>query len=219
MTHRSNGRQGTARGETSVGSGLDVTAPWRTYRYAVVDVEGNGQRPPDLVELAAVPIEAGAIGTPNAWLVRPHRPITPMARRFHKISDDDVADKPNVAEVAAEMRAAVDGAVLVAHNAHVDLDVIGRELDHAPAFTIDTLKLARRFLPGEPSYKLGALVDRLNLAGAESGRPDMTAHRAAYDALMCARLLLVLADTTPNLTLSDLLGTPPSDAPDAPSLF
>jgi exodeoxyribonuclease X len=216
MTHHPNSSSATAEQE---GRTLDVRAPWRTHRFVVVDVEGNGQRPPDLVELAAVPIEAGRIGDPRAWLVRPHRPISAMSRRFHKISDADVADKPSVSQVAHEMCAELAGAVLVAHNAPVDLGVIGRELGHTPAQVIDTLKLARRFLPGESSYKLGALVERLDLEGQAGGPPGMTAHRAAYDALMCARLLVVLADAAPNLTLFDLLDKPPGDGSDAPSLF
>ncbi|POM27165.1 Exodeoxyribonuclease 10 [Actinomadura rubteroloni] len=156
------------------------------------------------------------------WLVRPPRPITALARRFHRIGDADAAGEPSVGEVAHEMRAALAGAVLVAHNAHVDISVIGRELGYAPAFTIDTLKLARRFLPGEKSYRLGALVERLDLAGRDAGRPDMRAHRAAYDALMCARLLRALAATAANPSLRDLLADPPPIRPedtDAPPLF
>jgi len=34
---------------------------WMSLDYAVVDVEGNGQQPPDLVELAVVPIRSGVI--------------------------------------------------------------------------------------------------------------------------------------------------------------
>lgn len=90
---------------------MDVTASWRRYRYAVVDVEGNGQRPPDRVELAAVPVEGGACG-PRAWLVGPHRPSTSMARRFPKISDADVADKSSVAEMVTEMRGVLADAVI-----------------------------------------------------------------------------------------------------------
>jgi hypothetical protein len=54
---------------------------WDQQRYLVVDVEGNGARPPDLVELAAVPIIGGVTGEPTSWLVRPSRLITPQARR------------------------------------------------------------------------------------------------------------------------------------------
>ncbi|MDP9843148.1 hypothetical protein [Streptosporangium lutulentum] len=60
----------------------------------MVDVEGNGQQPPDLVEISIVAIESGTIGRPRNWLIRPPRPITAMARRFHKITDDQVAGAP-----------------------------------------------------------------------------------------------------------------------------
>jgi exodeoxyribonuclease X len=212
----------TSSNSTNPGEGMDLTASWMTYRYVVVDVEGNGQRPPDLVELAAVPISDGKIGEPRTWLVRPPRSITAMARRFHKISDADVAAQPPVAEVAHEMHAALAGAVFVAHNAHVDLAVVGRELDYSPAYVVDTLKLARRLAPGQASYKLGALVELFDLASHDGGLPGMAAHRADYDALMCARLLATLADTAPNQTLSDLLDGPPQTPPedsDAPALF
>lgn len=212
----------TSSANAGGGEGMDLTAPWTTYRYVVVDVEGNGQRPPDLVELAVVPISDGKIGEPRTWLVRPPRSITPMARRFHKISDADVAGRRPVAEVAHEMHTALAGAVFVAHNAHVDLAVVGRELDYAPACVVDTLKLARRLVPGQASYKLGALVEHFDLAGQDGGLPGMAAHRAGYDALMCARLLAALAGAAPNLTLSDLLDGPPKTPPedsDAPALF
>jgi exodeoxyribonuclease X len=42
-------------------TGRNVT-DWTSLNYVVVDVEGNGQQPPDLVELAAVPIVGGVIG-------------------------------------------------------------------------------------------------------------------------------------------------------------
>ncbi len=48
---------------------------WTSLDYAVIDVEGNGQQPPDLVELAVVPIRSGVIGEPVSWLVRPGGPI------------------------------------------------------------------------------------------------------------------------------------------------
>jgi DNA polymerase III epsilon subunit family exonuclease len=184
---------------------------WTAFDYAVVDVEGNGQRPPDLVEIAIVAIKGGLIGRPKSWLVRPPRPITPMARRLHKITDDQVVDAPAVADIEAELLQSLSDKVFVAHNAHVDLGVLGvlgRELPaFQPARVVDTLKLARRLLPGRDSYTLGALVDAFGLA---RGLPvDLVPHRATYDALVCARLLAHLA-TPPGherLTLAELLDT------------
>ena len=59
---------------------------WTSLRYAVVDVEGNGHQPPDLVELAVVPIVHGTIGEPRSWLVRPNQPIKAVATRIHGIT-------------------------------------------------------------------------------------------------------------------------------------
>ncbi|MFI5695409.1 exonuclease domain-containing protein [Kribbella sp. NPDC051586] len=184
------------------------TELWTAFDYAVVDVEGNGQRPPDLVEISIVAIKGGLVGQPQSWLVRPPRPITPMARRFHKITDDQLADAPAVAGIEAELHRALSEKVFVAHNASVDLGVLGRELPgFRPARVVDTLKLARRLLPGRDSYTLGALVDAFGLA---RGLPsDLVPHRATYDALACARLLSHLA-TSPGhepLTLAELLDT------------
>ncbi len=189
--------------------------PWTSARLVVADVEGNGRRPPRLVETAVVPIVAGSIGEPVTWLIRPPEPITWQASQIHRITNADVAELPGIDAVAADIRAHLDGAVVVAHNAHIDLDVLTRELPGwQPVGVVDTLKLARVRLPGRPSYKLGALVDAFDL-----GR-DLPAglrpHRAAYDALVTARLFVHLAtdsDRTP-LALGDLTGTRTAPQPD-----
>ena len=80
------------------------TDPWTAFDYAVVDVEGNGQRPPDLVEISIVAIKGGSVGQPRSWLVRPPRPITPMARLCHRITDAQIIDAPALADIGAELR-------------------------------------------------------------------------------------------------------------------
>jgi exodeoxyribonuclease X len=184
----------------------EPTTPWTVLDYAVVDVEGNGQQPPDLVEISIVAIENGTIGPAKSWLVRPPRPITAMARRFHRITDNNVADAPTVAEIEPDLRAALDGMVFVAHNASVDLSVVSRELHgFQPTHVLDTLKLTRRLLPDLDSYKLVALVDAFDLA---AGLPrELLPHRATYDAIVCARLLAHIATPAGRepLTVAELL--------------
>src|SRR5262245_25297309 len=174
---------------------------WSQRHYVVLDVEGNGHQPPDLVELAVVPIADGTIGEPTTWLVRPDEPITAIARRIHGISNEMVAAAPTFQHLAAEIRARLDNAVLVAHNAAIDLAVLKRKLPgFAPPDVLDTLQLSRRLLPGQPSHRLGALVTALRLGNdLPSGlRP----HRAAYDALVTARLFVHLASSTAAAPLS-----------------
>jgi exodeoxyribonuclease X len=165
---------------------------WASKRYVVVDVEGNGQRPPDIVEVAAVPIVDGVIGEPVSWLVRPPRPVTQMTVRIHGLTNPELAAAPPFADIEKELRLALEADVLVAHNAHGDVAVLRRHLGEwdCPE-VVDTLRLARRLLPRQPSYKLGALVDVLSL---DDGLPEgLVPHRATYDALVAARLFVRLA--------------------------
>jgi exodeoxyribonuclease X len=204
-----------------MGGRESIMTDWTSLNYAVVDVEGNGQQPPDLVELAVVPIVGGEIGEPTSWLVKSKRPIKYFATRIHDITTADVAEAPSFEAIADEVRATLDVPALIAQNAHVDIGVLKRYLPQwGVPQVFDTLKLAKRLLPNQSGYRLGMLVKSLNLA---EGLPDdLTPHRAAYDALVTARLFVHLVTHSENrpLTLEALCG----DAPDrngheASSLF
>lgn len=194
---------------------------WTSRSYVVVDIEGNGQQPPDLVELAIVPIVGGAIGEPASWLVRPDQPITPFVRRIHGISNEQVAEAPKFEDIEAEVWELLDGQDFVAHNAPVDLGVLRRKLPGwEPANVFDTVRLARRLRPEQPSYRLGALVDAFLLA--DDLAPGLMPHRATYDAIVTARLFVELITQTYSepLSLEELRGQPPEGGDDdAPFLF
>ena len=194
---------------------------WTTLSYAVVDVEGNGHHPPDLVELAVVPIVGGVIGEPMDWLVKPEQPITSMARRIHGITNEEVDGADTFADVQHYVREALKVDAIVAHNAHVDVGVLQRKLgDWQCPEVFDTLKLARRLRPGLDSYKLGSLVVAFSLDSDLSA--EMQPHRADYDALVTARLFVKLVTQTypEPVPLAALRGTPPAGGDDeAPALF
>jgi exodeoxyribonuclease X len=194
---------------------------WTSLTYVVVDVEGNGQQPPELVEVAVVPIRFGIVGEPMVWLVKPEHPIKHIATTFHGLTTQDVTDCPPLVDILAEVLAALDAPALVAHNAHVDIGVLSRHLDgwQVPE-VFDTLKLARRLVPGLPGYKLGDLVERFKLAEGLHG--ELKPHRATYDALVTARLFVTLAGLVGSL--EELRGQPPKSDDkaadeDAPTLF
>lgn len=94
--------------------------------------------------------------------------------------------------MADEVREALDVDALVAHNAQLDVGVLQRHLDDWERPEIfDTLKLAKRLLPGRSSYRLGALVADLDLA--EDLPCALKPHRAGYDVMVAARLFVRLA--------------------------
>lgn len=196
-------------------------ADWTSLHYVVVDVEGNGQQPPDLVELATVPIVGGIIGEPSSWLVHPDTPITHFARRIHGITNEAVADAPAFIDIKDEILQALTGGGLIAHNAHVDVGVLQRKLgDWKCPEVFDTLKLARRLIPDAGSYKLGALVEAFTLAEGLPG--GLTPHRATYDALVTAGLFVRLATLPdmPPLSLEELRNKTSGGGEDeTPALF
>lgn len=212
--------QDTAGGDSGAGStpagwsdldaaGLWLGRAWTDVPWVVVDVEGNGQRPPDLVEAACLPIDGGVPGRVQSWLVRPRRPITGPVRRIHGIRNADVATAPTTAEVAEQILGQLAGRVVIGHHVHVDLAVLGRELGdwRAPA-VLDTLRLAKAVWPGRPAYSLDNLTSTIphrqllapsmtGTAPASSDLPPTSPgrHRAGYDVILTAGLFLALAQT------------------------
>ncbi|WP_343642001.1 3'-5' exonuclease [Roseateles sp.] len=163
---------------------------WTLCDFAVVDVEGNGQAPQEIIEIAVVLIRRGKIEEHSReWLVLPKSPVTAQATRIHGISNADLAGKPGFSEVGEEIMCVLGGRAIVGHNVSVDVRLLQEGLPkwHSP-LSLDTLKLARNAIPGHRSYSLGSLVDDLGLEGASA-----KLHRAAADALVTAELFLHIA--------------------------
>ncbi|MFB6518718.1 exonuclease domain-containing protein [Streptomyces sp. NPDC056401] len=178
-------------------------------RFLVVDVEGNGATPPDLVEIAAIPVQAGlpVPAEAKSTLIRPPVSISYMATRVHGITNRDVESSPRWPDIADAIRADLDGAWIAAHNASVEYRVLTRHLPGwEPAGVIDTLRLSRATLPGLSGYGLDALIDHtgLNLAAVPGQR-----HRAGFDAHATALLLLNLAAHYPTWEALAKAAVPP----------
>ncbi|MEU0693607.1 3'-5' exonuclease [Streptomyces niveus] len=159
----------------------------------VVDVEGNGANPPDLVEVAALPVREGRPDTSvaGAWLTKPRHPVTPFAARVHGLTNERLESEPGWEEIADQVHTLMGTSWICAHNAHVDHRVLSAHLPTwRPAGVLDTLRLAKATRPGLPKYTLDALIEHL--------RPDLSAapahrHRATFDAYATAQLLIAMA--------------------------
>ena len=162
---------------------------WHQCPYVVIDVEGNGQVPHDLIEIATVQIIDRQVQPAKSWGVRPPRPITNRAVAIHGITNEMAAAYQPWSVSSAEILAEMEGRVVVGHNVGVDARVIVHtQPDWQPLALIDTLALAKHVLSGRNEYSLRALVSDL--------LPDITGwtqHRAAGDALVTAHLFIWLA--------------------------
>lgn len=165
---------------------IDTDFQWPSEPIVIVDVEGNGHNPPDLVEIAIAPFPLVKGERPLSWLIKPPNRITWKAKLVHGIANSKVESSPSWEEIRVDVEQHLQGKWFVAHNASVDYGVMKRHLpDWVPIGVIDTLKLARRVYPEAKSHSLLALLTMTGIQDQISG--DL--HRAGEDARVTALLL------------------------------
>lgn len=164
----------------------DTEFVWPSEQIIIVDVEGNGHTPPDLVELAISSFPVVQSVPPLSWLIKPPNRIKWQAKQVHGIGNSDVENCPDWDEIKVEVEEKLQGKWFVAHNASVDYSVVKRHLpDWVPVGVIDTLKLARHVYPNATSHSLSALLTTTGLRNQVVGE----LHRAGEDARVTALLL------------------------------
>lgn len=164
-------------------------------KYAVLDVETTGLSAgtDKIIEIAVVLYENGDEVNELDTLVNPGVEIPQRITQLTGISDADVADAPNLAEVMLAVKEMIDGIPVVAHNAGFDMKFLAAAFDEldmkADIEYIDTLAMARKAYPGMPNHKLDTLIKELNLLD----HPQT--HRALDDVLATRKLYLACKAT------------------------
>ena len=151
---------------------------------AVLDFETTGLRvgkDDRIVEIGVVRMDPERGGrwseTRFETLVNPQRAIPGRVVKIHGITDSMVRTAPRFAEVAPELLALLEGAVIVGHNATFDLAFLMRECRRDGVATpelgpvIDTLQVSRHVF-GFYRCNLVSLAERMGIA-----------HRRAHTAL------------------------------------
>lgn len=137
-------------------------------------------------------IEDGKIVERRSWLVKP-RPFAFewYTTKTHGIKKEHVEDKPEFDVIWHEAEGILRDAVLIAHNASFDMDVLRKVL---ASFSIPspqnqfycTLQMARLVWPELPKHDLGAVAKHLGIVF----RP----HDAEEDAVACAQVYLKVCE-------------------------
>lgn len=192
--------------------------PAAAVLMAVIDLELTGLdiERDRVCEVAIVRARGDLVERVVHSLVRPPVPMTEEARRLTGLDDELLATAPSFVDLIDEIAAALDGAVLVAHNVDTDLAFLhaefaaaGRTL--APPTTLDTLWMARRLFAFNRNT-LYAVAERLGVGIAER-------HRALADARLTLELyrrIVGIVDPTGAITvgeLDDLIGALAPDSP------
>jgi DNA polymerase-3 subunit epsilon len=160
-------------------------------RQIVLDTETTGLNP----RTGDRVIEIGCVELVNRTLtgnnfhryINPERESDEAALAVHGLTTEFLSDKPKFHEIAEELRAYINGAEVIIHNAPFDLGFLNAEFQRLglPSFVshcsgvIDTLVNAKEMHPGKRN-SLDALCDRYGVSNA---------HRKLHGALLDSELL------------------------------
>jgi len=154
---------------------------------AVVDLETTGLASDpgaEILEFGALLVDPDAprVVTLSA-LLRPGGPLPRAVKRLTGLDDEDVRDAPLLGELVPIFRSALDGRILVAHNAEFERSFLSKFVAPglAKASFLDTLDLLALTHPDAPDLRLESFT-RILLGSEEH-------HRALDDALDTARVV------------------------------
>lgn len=177
-------------------------------RFAFIDLETTGLSPwfgDRICEVGIVLTEGKRIKQTFGWLVNPGRPLSPAAAGANGLSERELIGAPAFVEIMDELDSALQGSVIVCHNAKFDLGFLdsesrrlGRQIQ-IPNL-IDTLLLARQHFQ-LPSYSLTALAAAFHI-------PLVDGRGAQADALSTRNVFFGLMDALKELNkpLDDYIG-------------
>lgn len=159
--------------------------------FAIIDIEttGNNYKYGQITEIAIYQHDGIQITGSFSSLVKPETDIPLFITRLTGITNEMVQNAPRFFEIAAKVVEMTAGRTFVAHNVTFDYRFIREEFSRLGydyhRKTLCTVKLARKLIPGYPSYSLGNIC-------RERGIEINGRHRAAGDALATVKLFEIL---------------------------
>jgi len=161
--------------------------------YCIVDTETTGLDPAAdrIVEVAALRVDtrsASMLGDHYTTLVNPRIPIPATASAIHHLTDEDVADAPQLEDAMDDFDEFVGDSLLVAHNAAFDSAFLGYLSDRP---WLCTKRLAQHLYPDAPAFNNQVLRYHLGL-GKVRELQGLVPHRALADVVVTGNVLICL---------------------------
>jgi DNA polymerase-3 subunit epsilon len=169
-------------------------------KYAIIDIETTGLSPKNekITEIAVFIHDGTQIVDEYATLLNPEKKIPYRITQLTGITNQMVEPAPKFYEVAKKIVEITGDAVFVGHNVRFDYGFLREEFlrlgYNYERETIDTVKLSRKLIPGQPSYSLGRLCRNL-------GIDNHSRHRAEGDALATTKLFELLLSLDDDLSV------------------
>lgn len=136
-------------------------------KAVVLDLETTGLNPrtDKIIEIGALLVEDGEILDTFSTFVSPGRKLLPQTTEITGITDEMLEHAPVFADIAEKLLAFLGEHVLLGHSIISDYAFLKKALvnEQPKGFAferngLDTLKIARRFLPAEQKKALSALT-------------------------------------------------------------
>lgn len=149
--------------------------------YAIIDVETTGFSPKTdkITEIAILIHDGERVVERYHKLVNPERKVPYRITQITGITDAMLMDAPRFFEVAKDIIQLTEDMTIVGHNVAFDMGFLKAEFNefHFPfeRKTLCTVRMARKLIPGQPSYSLGKLTKNLGIVHNQK-------HRAMGDA-------------------------------------
>lgn len=158
--------------------------------YVCVDVETTGLNPKveKIIEIGAVKVINGEMTDRFQSFMNPGRKLEARIVALTGITDEMIADAPTAKEVMPRFQEFCGDLPIMGHNLSFDYGFLKRAMvNERLTFEkqgLDTLKIARKYLPELESRSLESLCKHFQI--------EHTAHRALGDALATSRLYDIL---------------------------
>lgn len=159
-------------------------------KFAVVDLEttGNNRDKDHIIQLSIVFIDNLTITSQYTTFLSDDKNLSPFIRELTSIEPEMLKGAPKFADVAHDIFEMLDKYTFVAHNVDFDLNFLQKHfadanLNYKPLNAIDTVELAKIFLPALEKFQLNEITQSLGIELSN-------AHRADEDARATAQVLL-----------------------------
>lgn len=117
-----------------------------------------------ITEVGLIEVDGGYFVREWSSLVNPGIPIPSLIQSLTGINDSMVATAPYFEDIARELYEAIDGRMLIAHNARFDYAFLEQEFKRIDqdfsAPVLCTVKLSRKLFPQHARHNLDTLISR-----------------------------------------------------------
>lgn len=153
-----------------------LSAPELFSHHAFVDLETTGLDPDsdEVIEVGVLFVHRGQVAGRISRLFRPGIPIPLAIQRLTGLTDRHLEDAPPFDSFVPDLRRALSGWTVVAHNAAFEQSFLSELLDEIAAPVLDSCEVLHYLYPELESYSLDSLI-------RWAGVGEAARHRALRD--------------------------------------